>query len=154
MDENTIIDCIGKSEGRHVFTSKGIYTLIDLDSDHMIHVRRSFDQASSTHAPDQILIEIENVRGTADANILNVSVNQQQAGFFSLYGLGNASQKENGGKGLTFTLDISQIIKNLDQNDSTDKYALDVHVYPQKVRSEQQDITIEKINIYRIRQKL
>lgn len=153
MDDITITDCIGVSEGQHILNLSGIQTQIDIVPDHRIHIRKSFDQIATTHASDQILLVIENVRGTADANILNVSVNQKDAGHFSLYGLRNASQKEQGGKGLSFTIDITQIIKERYLSDTIDIQTVDVQVYPRRTLSKVQDITIEKIKIYRIQQK-
>lgn len=154
MDEMTITDHIGSSKGKHTLHLSGIYAQIDVVQDHIIAIRKSFDQASTTQTDDQILLELEEVRGTADANILNVSVNQKEAGHFSLYGLSNASQKEQGEKGLSFTMNITELIKEFHFNDTIDLQTVDVYIYPRRSLSKSQDITIEKINIYRVHKKL
>lgn len=153
MDDITITDCIGISNGQHVLSLSGTQTQIEIAPDPMKDIRKSFDQVLTTTVSDQILLVIENVRGTADANILNVLVNQKEAGRFSLYGLDNASRKEQGGKGLSFTLDITEIMKELHLSDTLDLHTVDVDIQPRGTLSKAQDITIEKIKIYRVRQK-
>lgn len=156
MDDITITDRIGSSTGHHVLDLSGVQTQIDLAPDHIKALCKSFDQASIKETIDQnnhILLTLENVRGTADANILNVFVNEQKVGHFSLYGLENASKEEQGGKGLSFTIDITKVIKELHLSDTLDLQTLYVHISPRKTLSKSQEITIKKINIYRVRKK-
>ena len=147
-DEKMIAKHIGKSKGNHNLESSGTKTVISLNDDWMILESKKLDQAS-----DLIQIELANVRGNADANILNVSINDKHVGQVSLFGLDNASQKKHGGEGLTFHMDITSIIRDLKLIDTTDLETLDIHVYPKKELRDDQDISIEKINIYRIKQK-
>ncbi|WP_299682065.1 hypothetical protein [uncultured Dokdonia sp.] len=157
MKNTTITDCIGMSTGQHVLDLSGIQTQIDLAPDHIKALRKNFNQVSikkTTDQNDQILLTLENVRGTDDATILNVSLNKKEVGHFSLYGLDTASREEQGGKGLSFTIDVTDVIKELYLTDTIDSQTVVVHVYPRRTLSKPQDITIEKINIYRVQQKI
>ncbi len=79
------------------------------------------------------------------------SVNQQRAGTVSLFGLRRASLQDgqHGGNGLTFVLDITNIIDNLVLDSGVDLNSLDVRVMPNQSVADAADITIGRISIYR-----
>jgi tyrosinase len=107
--------------------------------------------ASEAALPDRAYLQLENVRGNIDANKLDISVNQQHVGTVALFGLRRASLKDgaHGGEGLTFVIDITDIIDDLFVNNALDANSLDVRITPSNPVSDTAKITIGRVSVYR-----
>lgn len=152
MDANVNSILIGMQNGPFFITGSGLQTVVPLDTTLMEGVRNSFLKATSTDVPNQIYLHIENVKGTLDATILNVSVQHQHAGHLSLYGLRKAS-KNNGlrdANGLTFILDITPVIKQLYQESNTPIDTLNLHILPKYAIGDAHELTIARISIHQV----
>jgi tyrosinase len=99
----------------------------------------------------RVYLQLENVRGTRDAYKLDVSVNQQHAGTVALFGLRRATLKDgqHGGGGLTFVLDITNIIDNLFLDNALDADSLDVRIVPNQAVPDSAEITVGRVSVYR-----
>jgi tyrosinase len=144
-------ELVGANDGALRIKSSGARATVRLDSDVRGKVSASLAEASEVNLPDHVYLRLENVRGTRDAYKLNVSVNQQNAGTVALFGLRRASLKDgaHGGEGLTFVLDITNIIDNLFLDNGLDVNALDVRIVPNQAVPESAEITVGRVSVYR-----
>ncbi|HEU4416265.1 MAG TPA: tyrosinase family protein, partial [Candidatus Angelobacter sp.] len=95
--------------------------------------------------PDRVFLNLENVRGLSDATALQVYVGvpagakpadhpEQLAGSVGLFGVRKASlaEGEHAGQGLTFALEITNIVDALHLKNALDVDSLDVRIVPVK----------------------
>ena len=151
MDDKNGLNIIGMSEGSHSMTPDGINTSLALSDNYLSHVRRNLVEVSATHPLGKIILEARNVTGQNDATILTTFVNGREAGKFSLFGLSTASEAEEGEKGLSFSMDITEIMKEL-LREKKDLSSLDIQFQPKRDPSKRQDIVIEKITLYHVKE--
>jgi tyrosinase len=151
MDTETNPELVGSHDGAIKLKSSGGRATVNFDSDARGAMAASLSDASATKLPDRVFLQLENVRGNRDSYELAVSVNQQRAGTVSLFGLRRASMKDgqHGGEGLTFVLDITNIIDNLFLDNALDLNSLDIRVVPDQAMAESADITIGRVSVYR-----
>lgn len=151
MESRDNAELVGANDGPLQIKSSGARATVRLDSDVRGKVSASLAEASETDLPDHVYLQLENVRGTRDAFKLNVSVNQQNAGTVALFGLRRASLKDgaHGGEGLTFVLDITNIIDNMFLNNALDVDSLDVRIVPNRAVPDSADITVGRVGVYR-----
>lgn len=151
MDSGDTPELLGANDGALQINSAGARTNVRLDSVVRNKVSGSLAAASETNVPDRVYLQLENVRGTRDANVLDVSVNQQRAGSVSLFGLRRASSKDgpHGGAGLTFLLDITDVIDNLHLTNTLDTDSLDVRITPDQAIPAGAEITVGRVSVYR-----
>lgn len=151
MDSGNKAELVGANEGALRIKSSGARATVRLDSDVRRKVSDSLAAASETALPDHVYLRLENVRGTRDSYALNVSVNQQRAGTIALFGLRKATLKDgaHGGEGLTFVLDITNIIDNLFLDNALDLDSLDVRIVPDEAVPDSAEITVGRISVYR-----
>ncbi|MCC5936057.1 MAG: tyrosinase family protein [Lunatimonas sp.] len=155
MELITNSELVGANDKTLTLDGAGLQTTIRFDSGAWKKVSKSFLNASETTMPDQIYLQIENVKGNVDANILTVSVNHQLAGHISLFGLRKASKQDgHDGSGLSFILPITPIIDSLHLENSLNLEALDVKILPSNPIGEKQKITVGRISVYREQQLL
>jgi tyrosinase len=159
QDENT--ELIGANGGSIALDATGARTTVKLDSKGLKTVAKSiktFSALSSENItgfnlPDEVFLELEGIRGNADANIYSVTVNQHFVGHVFLFGLRKASQKdgEHGGGGLNIAFDITKIIDqlHLSDKDVTELNSLDIVIQPTGPVYENEKCTIERVSIYR-----
>ncbi len=108
--------------------------------------------AAEAEAPaEHLYLQLENVRGTRDAQKLSVYVNDQLAGTVALFGLRRASTAEggHGGSGLTLELGISHLLPVLAQAGQEGAAPLDVRIIPSQAVPEDADIRIGRVSLYR-----
>tara|TARA_R110001592_G_scaffold146692_5_gene370887 strand:+ start:2347 stop:3870 length:1524 start_codon:yes stop_codon:yes gene_type:complete len=155
MDLGTNSELVGANEGQLKLDGSGLQTTVKLDNKAWKNVPTSLMKASATSLPDQVYLQIENVKGNMDANILTVSINHELAGHVSLFGLRNASKQDgqHGGTGLTFIFNISNIIDNLHLDNALDVDSLDVAILPSNAISDNQEVTVGRVSIYREQQQ-
>lgn len=144
-------ELVGSHDGALQITSSGARATVRLDSGVRGRVSTRLAAASDQNLPDHVYLQLENVRGTRDSYVLNVSVNQERAGSVALFGLRRATRKDgqHGGAGLTFVLDITDIIDNLFLNQVLDTDALDVKIVPHGAVPEGEEITVGRVSVYR-----
>jgi tyrosinase len=144
-------ELVGAHDGALQIKSSGARATVKLDSTVGKNVSASLDTASVTSPPDRVYLQLENVRGNIDAYKLDVSINQQLAGTIALFGLRRASMKDggHGGKGLSFVLDITDIIDNLFVNNALDVDSLDVRIDPNHAVPDNAALTVGRVSIYR-----
>jgi tyrosinase len=151
MESEVSPELVATHDGTLKLKTSGARATVKFDSDARGAMAASLADASEAKLPDRVYLQLENVRGNRDSYELTVSVNQQRAGTVSLFGLRRASLKDgqHGGEGLTFILDITDIIDNLFLDNSLDLDSLDVRVMPGQSVAESADITIGRISVYR-----
>ncbi|MEX2284403.1 MAG: tyrosinase family protein [Gemmatimonadota bacterium] len=155
MDGEKKAELVGANQGALRIPSSGTGARVRLDSAVRAKVANSLVEAAEARVPDQVYLRLENVRGNMDGYKLDVSVNQQNAGAISLFGLRKASLREgaHGGTGLTFVLDITHIIDDLFMHNRLDIDALDVRIVPNQAVPDSAQITVERVSIYRQREQ-
>lgn len=151
MNSGDNAELVGANDGALRIKSSGARATVRLDSDVRGKVSASLAEASETTLPDRVYLQLENVRGTRDAYKLDVSVNQQHAGTVALFGLRRATLKDgqHGGGGLTFVLDITNIIDNLFLENALDTDSLDVKIVPNQAVPDSAEITVGRVSVYR-----
>lgn len=104
--------------------------------------------------PDRVFLKLENVRGTGDAQRLDVTVNGTPAGTVSLFGLRKASLVDghHGGSGLTFRLEITDIMDTLHLQDALAVASLDVQIKSGEELDASESISIGRVSINRLTQ--
>lgn len=155
MDAEVNAELVGANEQPLQIKSSGAHTTVRFDSNVSDKMSSSLMDASEVNLPDQVYLQLENVRGNIDAYKLNVSVNNQDAGSVALFGLRRASLRdgEHGGGGLTFILDVTNIIDNLFLNNTLDTDSLDVKIVPNQAVPDNAEITVGRVSIYRLGQQ-
>ncbi len=144
-------ELVGASTTLLQLDAAGGHISVKLDSKSVKKVSKSLQEASETNLPDEVYLQLEGVKGVADANVYSVTVNHQYAGHFSLFGIRRATNKDGhaGGGGLTVRLDISTIVDQLHlDNDFTN--TLDILIQPNGPNSNDNHCTIDRVSIYRV----
>ncbi|HEY1055370.1 MAG TPA: tyrosinase family protein [Emticicia sp.] len=157
MDQNSDSELVGASSSPLKVDATGAHTDIKLDSSGWNTVARSLKmnnmvkRLDAEKLPDQVYLQLEGIKGNEDSVVCSVSVNNQYAGHLSLFGLRKATQKDgqHGGGGLTVRFDISDIVDKLELTNSIDVDALDVHIQPVNIIAEGNELTIDRVSIYR-----
>lgn len=156
MDNNDKqTELVGANKGSFEITNRVTNTKVDFSDKALKKVSKSFLKASVEEVPDRVYLLLENVKGNVNANTLEVSVNNQHAGFISLFGLRNASLDDShgGGNGLTFSLDITNIIDDLHlENNLENINSLNVSVAPDNEILSDTKITVGRVSVYREKQ--
>lgn len=156
------VELVGANQGALAIKRTGARTAVKLDTGVRRKVSASLANASEAALPDQVFLNLENVRGTHDAAVLSVYINLPEgenpsdhpellAGSVGLFGLRTASRKDDkhGGQGLNFVLDITKIVDTLHLENALDVESLQVRIVPHQPVPEQADITVGRISIYR-----
>jgi tyrosinase len=151
VDTGDNAELVGANEGPVELKSSGARATVKLNAKVQKKVTRSLAAASEAAPPDRAYLQLENVRGNIDANKLDVSVNQQHVGTVALFGLRRASLKDgaHGGEGLTFVMDITDVIDNLFVDNALDANSLDVRITPSNPVKDAAKTTIGRVSVYR-----
>lgn len=147
-------ELVGATEGKIQLGSTGAKTTVKLDKSSWENVPKSLMRASVSDIPDKVYVCLENVRGDMETNMLNILVNQQPIKSFSLFGLQNASEQDghHGGSGLTFVLDITDIIDAMHLENALDIDTLDISIETDYAIPTDNNISVERIGVYRVKQ--
>jgi len=137
-------------------------TSVQLDAGVRRKVSASLTTAAETSAPDRVFLNLENVRGLVDSTAFRVYVDlpaganpadhpERLAGSVALFGVRKASlaDGEHAGQGLTFVLEITNIVDALHLNNALDIDALDVRIVPVKPVPEEAQVSIGRVSIFR-----
>lgn len=147
-------ELIGESKSL-ILSGNQLSTQIALDTDIMESLSDKLLDSADSDINHQVFLNIENVKGTMDATILEVKVNDQTADHVSFFGLRKASEKsgDNEGMGLSFNFDITDIIRNHSRENDGNLNMIDIRLIPSNSVSEENAVAISKLSIYRIQQK-
>ncbi len=144
-------ELVGAHDGALRIDSAGIRAVVKLNQDVTKKLVSTLAVKSTSDMPDRAYLQLENVRGTRDANKLNIHVNGIAAGSVALFGLRRASMAdgEHGGAGLTLEVDISSIIDQLHVEGALASDSLNVSVTPESAVTADAEITVGRISVYR-----
>jgi tyrosinase len=120
----------------------------------------SLKAAAVAAPPDRVFLNLENVRGDSDTVAFRVYVGLPDgaapdqahlAGSIALFGVGKASTMADGhgGSGLTFVLEITQIIDKLHLENALDAGTLSVRLVPVRPVANDTNTSIGRIGIFR-----
>lgn len=144
-------ELVGASNGAHLLASGEMNIVVKLNANKWKPVAKSLAEANVSKQPDEVYLQLEDVKGGHDANFLSVYVNGEFVNSISLFGLLSASLEDgsHGGGGLTYTFNITHIIDDLHLGGGLDVDALNVQVKAKHAPSEDDDLSIGRIGIYR-----
>jgi len=147
-------ELIGANAGSLSLSSGETDAVVKLDAPSWNLVSKSLKNASVSNLPDEVFLQLENVKGTNNSNFLSVFVNDKFVRSVALFGIRMASLQDgaHGGSGLTFTFNITNIIDELHLDGNTDLNALNVTIKTKNPLPKEDDITIDRISIYRVTQ--
>jgi tyrosinase len=156
------VELFGATEQPVPVTGAAVRTSVRLDPAVLGKVSANLVAASEAAPPDRVFLKLENVMGVQNAPALSVYVNlpdganpsdhpELLAGSLGLFGLRPAtvSDGRHGGRGLTFSLEITKIVDALHLGGDLDRDSLDVTVVSARPIPEQAPITIGRVSVYR-----
>jgi len=156
------VELVGASTAPVPIVGSDIHTSVKLDAGVRSKVQSSLSAAPRVAKPDRVFLDLENVRGLSDATALQVYVGlpdgadpaahpDRLAGSIALFGVRKASATggEHAGSGLTFVLDISQVVDTLHLGHDLDVDQLGVRIVPVRPVPENAGISIGRISIVR-----
>ena len=161
MTPSKKVELIGATQGIISVKGNGARAPLRLDKKVRSAVVATLAAASPAKPPDRVFLRLDNVVGTA-GGVLTVYINLPEAakpgqneelcaGSVGLFGLRQASQKDgkHGGKGMSFTLDITEVVDHLHLNKSFDTDELSVSLLPSSAIPGSAPITVGRISVYR-----
>ncbi len=166
---NNNVELVGATTEPVSLRGTGASSQVQLDSDMRRKVTASLaatpamaDAVATPAQPDRVFLNLENVRGLSDAVVFRVYVGVPQgadpaahpellAGTVAPFGMTKASRSddEHAGQGLTFVLEITDIVDGLHLANSFDVERLPVRIVPDHPVPDEAAITIGRISIFR-----
>jgi tyrosinase len=161
------VELIGSNDEPVRVSGRQASSRVRLDSGMRRKVTRSLAPppgaaAAAAAPPDRVFLNLENVRGQSDASAFRVYVGvpagedpgehpERLAGSVAPFGLRQASQldEEHAGQGLTFVLEITHIVDQLQSDDSFDVDDLAVQIVPLRELADQAEVSIGRISVFR-----
>ena len=157
------VELVGANREPLRITGSEARTSIQLDSGMRRKVSASLARAAAEGAaPDRVFLNLENVRGLVDSTAFRVYIDlpeganpadhsERRAGSVALFGVRKASlpQGEHAGQGLTFVLDITDIVDALHLNNALDVETLGVRIVPVKPVHENAQVSIGRVSVFR-----
>lgn len=156
------VELLGAYGQRMSIVGKEARARVTLDNTVKQKVTASLAAASQAKPPDRVFLNLENVRGVNDAAVFNVYINAPEgddpakhpeckAGSIALFGVRKATLKdgEHSGNGLTFVLEITDIVDRLHLAGALDAGHLDVRLVPRNPLSESAQVSIGRISVFR-----
>ena len=167
VPEDTNVELVGANDEPVPLRDSEVRSHVRLESRRRRRVTESLvpvaaDAMDRGPVPDRVFINLENVRGTGDATAFSVYVGlgddedaeshpERLAGRIAPFGVSQASDPdgEEGGQGLTFVLEITDIVVELTMEGSFDVESLPVRLVPQRPVDEEDELNIGRISIFR-----
>jgi tyrosinase len=156
------VELLGTFDQRVNLVGTEALARVTLDDTVKRKVAASLTNASETAPPDRIFLNLEHVRGLNDSVVCNVYVNlpvgvdpamhpECKAGSIALFGVRKATMKDgkHSGNGLTFVLEITNIIDRLHLAGTLDAGHLDVRLVARNPVSREARISIDRISVFR-----
>jgi tyrosinase len=167
VPSDTEPELVGATTGAVALEGTGVSSQIHLD--HVVRravaARRLAAEGPPSEGPagsDRVFLNLENVRGTTDATAFEVYVGlgpdedpaahpELLAGGIAPFGVRKASQPdgEHAGHGLTFVLDITDVVDHLNAGSAFDVDQLPVRLVPVHPVRTGAGISVGRISIYR-----
>lgn len=152
-------EVLGANSGELEIEGSGAHTTVKLSPDAQRKLSGLLSGTNAAASP--IYLGLENVRGTFDAAILSAYINLPAAARPSdhrnlsaesvgLYGLRMASvgQEANAGEGLTFIVEITQILSALFASKSFDPEEIRVSILTDRPLPDSVTITVGRVSIF------
>ncbi len=167
MPEDTTVELVGANDEAVPVRGSEVRTRVRLDSPARRRVTDSLspsaDAGEAARAlPDRVFLNLENVRGSSDAAAFRVYVGlgddedvaehpEALAGSIAPFGVTEASEAddEHGGEGLTFVLEITDLVDRMHLEGSFDVDELPVRLVPVRPVGEEADLTVGRVSIFR-----
>ncbi|MCL9759802.1 tyrosinase family protein [Frankia sp. AiPa1] len=164
--EDTTVELVGASAGPVPIRGSDVRGHVRLDSGMRRKVTASLAPglraAGSPPAPDRVFLNLENIRGQSDTAAFDVYLGvpddedptafpDRLAGSVAPFGLRKAStpDQEHAGQGLTFVLEITDIVDRLHLGNSFDVDALPVRIVPINPVPDEAGVSIGRISVFR-----
>ena len=144
-------ELVGANSGALVINNTDVSTSVQLETKSMENMVRGLKTASFSSQPDQVFLELEDVKGVDDANFLSVFINEKYVSSVSLFGLLLASTTDgpHGGSGLNYRFNITDLVDELHLDGSINANSLNVQIKAKDALNEDSPITIGRVGIYR-----
>lgn len=164
MGSETTVEMMGSGSGRvQLAGSERQSSKVQINRPSMERLVMSLDGGEeNTETPDRVFLNLENVRSRSDTVIFQVYVglaadaaasdeSSQLAGTISLFGALEASsdESEHAGNGITYVLEITDIVDRLYVGQSLDADQLDIDIVPRGNIPEGAGVEIGNISLYR-----
>ena len=154
-------ELLGTNSGELELKGSGASTVVKLSTDGQRRVAALVGGPSASESSGGVYLGLESVRGTFDAAVLNTYINLPEdarpadhrnlmAESVGLYGLRRAStpQGENKSPGLTFLLDITQILTELLASKSLNSEKIRVTIVPDRPLPDSITIVVGRVSIF------
>jgi tyrosinase len=162
MPSGKNVELVGANEESVPITGGEVRTSVKLDTGVRRKVSASLEEAVAGAAPDRVFLNLENVRGLADATSFKVYIGlpenakpedhpERLAGTVALFGVRKASlvDEEHVGQGLNFVLEITNIVDQLHLSNALAVDSLDVRIVPVKPVPDEAKVTVGRVSIFR-----
>jgi tyrosinase len=164
MPRQRNVEIIGASAtGLAISGGERLSSSVDTDLNARNRLAESLSGASDTpKLPDRVFLNLENVTGLYDSAILRVYFGlaegkgpddqpERLAGSISLFGVADASDSagDHAGNGVSFSLEVTDIIDDLHFDEGVDLDKVSVDLVPFEPVPEAADIKIGRISLYR-----
>jgi tyrosinase len=154
------VELIGANDGTVQVAGGTATTTVTLDEAPRAKVEQSLAQvaaSTSPRPPDRVFLNLENVRSRLDSATLRIYVGppgehpDQAAASVTLFGAKRASDPdgEHGGSGLSYSLDITDVIDRLHADNGFDQDHLEVQIEPRQPLPPDSGVSIGRVSIYR-----
>lgn len=157
-------ELLGANSDELKINSSGAQAVVKLNTDLHRNPLVGLVDPSGNPSRDRIYLVLENIKGTQDATVLNVYLNLPEgknpgdyhhllAGSVGLYGLRRASIQpgEDGGLGLTFVLDITQILIEQPAAMSPGADEIRISILPHPQLPDLTNVVVGRLSIFRQR---
>src|SRR5947207_11218202 len=153
-------ELLGTNSGELELKGSGASTVVKLSTDGQRRVAALVGGPSASESSGGVYLGLEKVRGTFDAAVLNTYINLPEdarpadhrnlmAESVGLYGLRRASTPgENKSPGLTFLLDITQILTELLASKSLNSEKIRVTIVPDRPLPDSITIVVGRVSIF------
>jgi tyrosinase len=155
------VELLGTNSGELELKGSGASTVVKLSTDGRRRVAALVGKPSASESSGGVYLGLERIRGTFDAAVLNTYINLPEdarpadhrnlmAESVGLYGLRRAStlQGENKSPGLTFLLDITQVLIELLAFKSLNSEEIRVSIVPDRPLPDSITIVVGRVSIF------
>jgi tyrosinase len=155
------VELLGANSGSVSLTGTEARTSVALDAAVQRKVATSLAAAAQA-TPDRVFLNLENVRGLNDATVFSVYINvpegddptkhpELKAGSIALFGVRKATMTDDShaGDGLTFVLEITQIVDSLHLAGNLNASQIHVRLVPRNPVPAEAQVSIGRISIFR-----
>jgi tyrosinase len=167
VPEETNVELVGANDETVPVVGSESRTQVRLDAPARQKVAASLAPSAASDvegvaAPDRVFLNLENVRGHSDATAFRVYLGvgdeedpaehpERLAGSIAPFGVSQASDfdDEHAGQGLTFVLEITDIIDQLALEGGFDVDTLPVRIVPVRPVGRKSELSIGRISIFR-----